>query len=180
MVEGIFEEETLVSDRAPVVVNMVWYRAGSADEARGKSGVAHFLEHLMFKGTVKNPAGRFSQAVAAVGGQENAFTSQDYTGYFQRVSRDNLKAMMEFEADRMTGLVLANEQVVPELKVVLEEQNQRVANNPRARLSEQVNAALYLNHPYGRPVIGWEHEIRQLNREDALAFYRRHYAPFRA
>ena len=171
-------EVVVVPDRrTPVVTHMVWYKVGAADEPPGTSGIAHFLEHLMFKGTVKNPAGRFSQAVAAVGGQENAFTSQDYTGYFQRVSRDNLKTLMEFEADRMTGLVLANEQVVPELKVVLEEQNQRVANSPRSRLSEQIDAALYLNHPYGKPVIGWRHEIEKLNREDALAFYKRFYTP---
>ena len=163
--------------RAPVVTHMVWYKVGAADETPGKSGLAHFLEHLMFKGTAKNPIGRFSQTVAFVGGQENAFTTQDYTGYFQRVSRENLKTLMEFESDRMTGLVLTDEAVAPELKVVLEEQNQRVANNPRARLSEQIDAALYLNHPYGRPVIGWRHEIEKLNREDALAFYRRFYTP---
>ena len=110
---------------------MVWYKVGAADETPGKSGLAHFLEHLMFKGTVKHPMGKFSQAVAAVGGQENAFTSQDYTGYFQRVARENLKEMMEYEADRMTGLVLTDDAVQPELKVVLEEYNQRVANNPR-------------------------------------------------
>jgi zinc protease len=163
--------------RAPVVTHMVWYRVGAADEPAGKSGIAHFLEHLMFKGTDKNPAGRFSQAVAAIGGQENAFTSHDYTGYFQRVSREHLKTLMEFEADRMTGLKLTDAAVAPELKVVLEEYNQRVANNPRARMSEQVEAALFLNHPYGRPVIGWLHEIEKLNRVDALAFYRRFYTP---
>ncbi len=163
--------------RAPVVTHMVWYKVGAADETPGKSGLAHFLEHLLFKGTAKNPAGRFSKEVAAVGGQENAFTSQDYTGYYQRVARENLKAMMEFEADRMTGLVLTDAQVLPELKVVLEEQNQRVANNPRARLSEQIDAALYLNHPYGRPIIGWRQEIEKLNREEALAFYKRFYTP---
>ena len=163
--------------RAPVVTHMLWYKVGAADEPPGKSGIAHFLEHLMFKGTAKNPAGRFSQAVAAIGGQENAFTSSDYTGYFQRVSREHLKTLMEFEADRMTGLVLTDDAVEPELKVVLEEQNQRVANNPRARLGEQIDAALYLNHPYGRPVIGWRHEIEKLNREDALAFYKRFYTP---
>jgi zinc protease len=163
--------------RAPVATHMVWYKVGSADETPGKSGLAHFLEHLMFKGTAKNPAGRFSQVVATVGGQENAFTSSDYTGYFQRVPRDELKSMMEFEADRMTGLVLTDDVVSPELSVVLEEQNMRVANNPGARLGEQMEAALYLNHPYGRPVIGWRHEIEQLNREDALAFYRRFYTP---
>ena len=171
-------EVVVVPDRrAPVVTHMVWYKVGAADETPGKSGLAHFLEHLMFKGTAKNPIGQFSQTVAFVGGQENAFTTQDYTGYFQRVSRENLKTLMEFESDRMTGLVLTDEAVAPELKVVLEEQNQRVANNPRARLSEQIDAALYLNHPYGKPVIGWRHEIEKLNREDALAFYRRFYTP---
>lgn len=163
--------------RTPVVTHMLWYRVGSADEPPGKSGIAHFLEHLLFKGTEKNPAGKFSKAVAAIGGQENAFTSSDYTGYFQRTSREHLKTLMEFEADRMTGLVLTDDVVAPELKVVLEEQNQRVANNPGARLGEQVEAALYLNHPYGRPVIGWRHEIEQLNRADALAFYKRFYTP---
>jgi zinc protease len=163
--------------RAPVVTHMVWYKVGSADETPGKSGLAHFLEHLMFKGTAKNPSGRFSQVVATIGGQENAFTSSDYTGYYQRVPREQLKNMMEFEADRMTGLLLTDEVVMPELKVVLEEQNMRVANNPAARLSEQMEAALYLNHPYGRPVIGWRHEIEELTRNDALAFYRRFYTP---
>jgi zinc protease len=163
--------------RAPVVTHMVWYKVGSADETPGKSGLAHFLEHLMFKGTEKNPSGRFSQVVATVGGQENAFTAADYTGYFQRVPRDQLKGMMEFEADRMTGLVLTDDVVRPELNVVLEEQNMRVGNNPGARLGEQMDAALYLNHPYGRPVIGWRHEIEQLDREGALEFYRRFYTP---
>src|SRR5216684_7843585 len=163
--------------RTPVVTQMVWYKVGSADETPGKSGLAHFLEHLMFKGTAKNPSGRFSQVVATIGGQENAFTSADYTGYFQRVPRDKLKDMMEFEADRMTGLELTDDVVRPELKVVLEEQNMRVANNPGARLGEQMDAALYLNHPYGRPIIGWRHEIEKLDREDALAFYRRFYSP---
>jgi zinc protease len=163
--------------RAPVVTHMVWYRVGSADETPGKSGLAHFLEHLMFKGTAKNPSGRFSQVVATIGGQENAFTSADYTGYFQRVPRAELKTMMEFEADRMTGLALTDEVVRPELHVVLEEQNMRVANNPSARLGEQMDAALFLNHPYGRPVIGWRHEIEQLDREGALEFYRRFYTP---
>jgi zinc protease len=163
--------------RTPVVTHMVWYRVGSADETAGKSGLAHFLEHLMFKGTEKNPQGLFSQTVATIGGQENAFTSSDYTGYFQRTAREHLKSMMQFEADRMTGLVLTDDVVKPELQVVLEEQNMRVANNPAARLSEQVDAALYLNHPYGRPIIGWRQEIEKLTREDALEFYRRFYTP---
>src|SRR3984893_4035827 len=163
--------------RAPVVTHMVWYRVGSADETAGKSGLAHFLEHLMFKGTKKNPLGRYSQTVATLGGQENAFTTDDYTTYYQRIPRERLKTLMEFESDRMTGLVLTDAAVKPELQVVLEEQNMRVANNPGARLGEQMEAALYLNHPYGRPVIGWRHEIEKLDREGALAFYRRFYTP---
>ncbi|MEA2911670.1 MAG: zinc protease, partial [Bradyrhizobium sp.] len=130
-----------------------------------------------FKGTERFPIGQFSQTVIRIGGQENAFTSTDYTGYFQRVPREQLPKMMEFEADRMTGLILKDENVLPERDVVLEEYNMRVANNPDARLTEQIMAALYLNHPYGRPVIGWRPEIEKLDREDALAFYRRFYAP---
>jgi zinc protease len=163
--------------RTPVVTQMIWYKVGSADETPGKSGLAHFLEHLMFKGTAAHPAGEFSQTVLKIGGNENAFTATDYTGYFQRVPREQLAKMMEFEADRMTGLVLKDENVLPERDVVLEEFNMRVANNPDARLSEQIMAALYLNHPYGRPVIGWRQEIEKLDREDALAFYKRFYAP---
>ena len=163
--------------RAPVVTHMIWYKVGAADETPGKSGLAHFLEHLMFKGTVKNPTGLFSQVVAHVGGQENAFTSSDYTAFYQRVPSEQLKIVMEFEADRMTGLQLTDQVVLPERDVILEEQNQRVANNPRARLGEQIDAALFLNHPYGRPVIGWRHEMEQLARDDAIGFYRRFYAP---
>jgi zinc protease len=163
--------------RTPVVTQMIWYKVGSADETPGKSGLAHFLEHLMFKGTSKHPAGEFSETVLRIGGNENAFTSTDYTGFFQRVPRDQLASMMDFEADRMTGLILKDENVLPERDVVLEEYNMRVANNPEARLTEQIMAALYLNHPYGRPVIGWHQEIEKLDREDALAFYRRFYAP---
>jgi zinc protease len=163
--------------RTPVVTHMIWYKVGSADETPGKSGLAHFLEHLMFKGTAKNPAGRFSQTLATIGGQENAFTTADYTAYFQRIAKEYLPLVMAFEADRMTGLVLTDENVLPERDVVLEEFNMRVANSPEARIGEQVAAALYLNHPYGRPVIGWRQEIEKLTREDALAFYRRFYAP---
>jgi len=163
--------------RTPVVTQMIWYKVGSADETPGKSGLAHFLEHLMFKGTAAHPAGEFSKTVQTIGGSENAFTSTDYTGYFQRVPREQLASMMEFEADRMTGLVLKDENVLPERDVVLEEYNMRTANNPDARLTEQIMAALYLNHPYGRPIIGWRQEIEKLDREDALAFYKRFYAP---
>jgi zinc protease len=171
-------EVVVIPDRRTTgVTHMIWYKVGAADEPLGKSGIAHFLEHLMFKGTEKHPIHRFSQVVASLGGQENAFTASDYTGYYQRVPREQLEVAMDFEADRMTGLVLTDEVVLPERDVVLEEQNQRVANNPGARLGEQIQAALYLNHPYGRPVIGWRHEIEKLDRADALAFYRRFYAP---
>jgi zinc protease len=163
--------------RVPVVTHMLWYKVGSADEPPGKSGIAHFLEHLMFKGTAKNPSGKFSAVLATIGGQENAFTTADYTGYYQRVAREHLPTVMEFEADRMTGLVLTDENVLPERDVVLEEYNSRVANSPEARLSEQISASLFLNNPYGRPVIGWKQEIEKLTREDALDFYKRHYGP---
>ncbi len=171
------EVVVLPDHRAPVVTHMVWYKVGAADETPGKSGLAHYLEHLMFKGTQKNPGDTFSQAVAAIGGQENAFTSSDYTGFFQRVPREHLKEMMAFEADRMTGLVLTDAVARPELNVVLEELNMRVANNPGAQLGEQMDASLYLNHPYHRPVIGWRHEVEKLNYNDALAFYQRFYSP---
>jgi zinc protease len=167
----------LPDHRAPVVTQLIMYRVGAADETPGKSGLAHFLEHLMFKGTKKNPAGRFSQMLGTIGGQENAFTTSDYTGFYQRVPREYLKTVMEFESDRMTGLVLSDAKVLPERDVVLEEYNMRVANSPQARLGEQISAALYLNHPYGRPVIGWRSEIEKLNREDALAFYHHFYQP---
>ncbi len=171
-------EAVIIPDhRAPVVTHMVWYKCGSADEVLGKSGIAHFLEHLMFKGTAKNPAGKFSQVVATIGGQENAFTTNDYTGYFQRVPRDKLEMMMDFEADRMTGLVLTDDVVLPERDVILEERNQRIDNNPQARIGEQIDAALYLNHPYHHPVIGWRHEMEQLTRDDAIAWYNRFYGP---
>ncbi|MEW6257848.1 MAG: pitrilysin family protein [Pseudomonadota bacterium] len=163
--------------RTPVATHMVWYKVGSADEQPGKSGIAHFLEHLMFKGTDKAPPGLFSAEVARLGGQENAFTSYDYTAYFQRVAKEHLEKVMTFEADRMTGLKLTDEVVLPERDVVLEERRMRTDNDPGARLSESLQAATYVNHPYQHPIIGWEHEIKQLNREDALAFYRRFYAP---
>src|SRR5439155_14709358 len=149
----------IADHRTPVVTEMIWYKVGSADETPGKSGLAHFLEHLMFKGTEKHPVGEFSQTVLRVGGNENASTSVDYTNYYQRVPREQLPSMMEFEADRMTGLILKDENVLPERDVVLEEYNMRVANNPDARLNERIMAALYLNHPYGRPVTGWHQEI---------------------
>ena len=163
--------------RAPVVTHMVWYRAGAADEKPGQSGIAHFLEHLMFKATDELEAGEFSRIVAANGGTDNAFTSHDFTAYFQRIIADRLEMVMRMEADRMTDLVLSEDDIGPERNVVLEERNQRVENNPGSLFSEQRNAALYLNHPYGRPVIGWKHEIETLGRKEALDWYRTYYAP---
>ena len=163
--------------RAPVVTHMVWYRNGSADDPAGKSGIAHFLEHLMFKGTKNHDQGYFSELVAELGGQENAFTSNDYTAYFQRVPREHLSVMMEYEADRMVNLVLTDEIVAPERDVVLEERRMRTDSDPGAQLSESVQATLFSHHPYGKPIIGWQHEIEQLSRQDALTYYDRFYTP---
>ncbi|MEM7522655.1 MAG: pitrilysin family protein [Pseudomonadota bacterium] len=164
-------------NRAPVVTHMVWYRVGAADEPPGKSGIAHLLEHLMFKGTDEIPEGAFSKIVAENGGQDNAFTSLDYTGYFQRIASDRLDLVMGMEADRMVDLRLTDELVLPERDVVVEERNQRTENDPGSLFREQTEAALYLNHPYGIPIVGWKSEIESLTREDALAFYADHYAP---
>ncbi|MDU8943837.1 M16 family metallopeptidase [Ovoidimarina sediminis] len=171
------EVVVLEDHRAPVVVHMVWYRVGSADEPRGKSGIAHYLEHLMFKGTDTTGPGEFSDIVAANGGNDNAFTSFDYTGYFQRVAADRLELMMKLEADRMQNLSIAPEFVDSERAVVLEERNQRVENDPGALFQEQRRAAQYLHHPYGIPIIGWKHEIETLTVGDAVSFYEAHYAP---
>ncbi|MFD0859342.1 M16 family metallopeptidase [Roseovarius aquimarinus] len=163
--------------RAPVVTHMVWYRAGSADEPPGRSGIAHFLEHLLFKGTDTLAPGEFSATVAKQGGNDNAFTSYDFTAYFQRVAADRLDLMMQMEADRMVNLKLDEENVATERDVIIEERNSRVENNPNALFREQLNAAQYLNHRYGTPIIGWQNEMSQLTLEDAKEFYRTYYAP---
>jgi len=163
--------------RAPVVVHMVWYRVGAADEPAGKSGIAHFLEHLLFKGTESMAAGELSDTVARNGGSDNAFTNQDYTAYFQRVAADRLDLMMQMEADRMRNLQMTEQDVATELQVILEERSQRTDSNPNALYREQAGAALYMNHPYGIPVIGWRHEMEGLTRADAFGFYQRYYAP---
>ncbi len=167
----------LEDHRAPVVVHMVWYKVGSADEPMGKSGIAHFLEHLMFKATDELASGELSQIVADNGGSDNAFTSYDYTGYFQRIAADRLELVMDMEASRMDGLRLVPEDIPTERAVVIEERNQRTENNPGALFGEQRRAAQYLSHPYGTPIIGWKHEAESLTREDAMAFYGQHYGP---
>ncbi len=163
--------------RAPVVVHMVWYRVGAADEPPGHSGIAHYLEHLMFKGTDDVGPGEFSEIVEAQGGNDNAFTSWDQTAYFQRVAADRLDLMMKLEADRMRDLRLLEQDVLTERSVILEERNQRTDSNPGGLLNEQMRAAQFLNHPYGVPIIGWRHEIEALTRQDALDFYAANYAP---
>ncbi|MEO1140621.1 MAG: pitrilysin family protein [Pseudomonadota bacterium] len=163
--------------RAPVVVHMVWYRAGSADEDPGVSGVAHFLEHLMFKGTKTLDPGEFSATVARNGGSDNAFTSYDYTAYFQRIAADRLELMMQMESDRMVSLQLDEADILTERDVIIEERNQRVENNPSALFREQHSAAQYMNHRYGVPIIGWQHEMVDLGLEDALNYYETYYAP---
>ncbi|WP_147109386.1 pitrilysin family protein [Tateyamaria sp. syn59] len=164
-------------NRAPVLQHMVWYKAGSADEPAGASGVAHFLEHLMFKATDTLADGEFSSTVAANGGRDNAFTSYDYTAYFQRVAADRLELMMRMEADRMRNINFTDENVRAERGVILEERNQRTDSNPRALLSEQMNAAQYVNHRYGIPIIGWRHEMEELSMQDLRDFYDTHYYP---
>lgn len=163
--------------RAPVVQHMVWYRAGSADEPKGSSGVAHFLEHLLFKATDTLASGELSATVARNGGRDNAFTSYDYTAYFQRVAADRLELMMRMEADRMRNIRLTESDIETERKVIIEERNQRTESSPNALFGEQVAAAQYLNHRYGAPIIGWMHEMRALDMQDALDFYEIYYAP---
>ncbi len=167
----------LPNHRVPAVTQTVWYKVGAADDPRGKSGLAHFLEHLMFKGTKTTAPGEFSQLIAQSGGRDNAFTSADYTGFHQTVASDQLELLMRLESDRMTGLTLADSVVLPERDVVLEERRTRVDNEPGALLQEQLTATLFLNGSYRVPTIGWESEVRRLGTDDALAFYRDWYAP---
>ena len=185
---GVFHPESFALDngmevvvvenhRAPVLAHMLWYKVGTADSPPGKSGLPHFLEHLMFKGTGAIPPGEFSKIVARQGGNDNAFTGHDATAYFQMIAKDRLELVMAMEADRMVNLDLADEHVYPERDVILEERRSRVDNEPSALLGEQMMAAQYLHHPYRLPVIGWFHEIAGYTREDALEFYRTWYAP---
>lgn len=167
----------LENHRAPVVTQMIFYKAGSADAPPGKSGIAHFLEHLMFKGTPSVPAGEFSRRVALMGGEDNAFTTEDYTAFHQTVARSHLAEVMRLEADRMTHLVLTESQVDSERAVIIEERRRDIDNDPAGQLNEMMTASLFLNHPYRFPVLGWAHEMATLSRQDALDFYHRWYAP---
>lgn len=163
--------------RAPVVTHMIWYKFGAADEDRGKSGIAHFLEHLMFKGTPDVPDGQFSKIVKQLGGNDNAFTSHDYTAYYQNVPRAHLARVMQMESDRMKNLELRDEEVSSERQVIIEERRQRIDNTPQAKFQEQMMSALFVNHPYSVPVIGWLHEMKELTRDDAFEYYNKWYAP---
>lgn len=163
--------------KIPAVTQMVWYKVGAIEDPSGKSGLAHFLEHLMFKGTPSYPKGEFSRLVEKNGGKENAFTSHDYTGYYQVISKDKLELVMKLEADRMTNLVLDEDEVNSERSVILEERKMRYDNTPRMLLRERMDAALFPAHPYGTQAIGWDKEMETLTREDALNFYKKYYAP---
>jgi zinc protease len=165
------------NNRTPVVTHMVWYKVGAADETPGVSGIAHFMEHLMFKGSAGLAPGDFSKKIRSLGGNDNAFTSHDYTAYFQSVGAEHLETVMRMEAGRMRGMNPPPDQVLSERKVILEERSQRTDNNPEAKFPESLSAALFVNHPYGKPVIGWEHEMAALTWEDAKSFYDRWYGP---
>ncbi len=163
--------------RAPTVVHMVWYRAGSMDEKDGTSGVAHALEHLMFKGTKTLPAGEFNKRVAEAGGRDNAFTSRDYTAYFQIVPKAALPEMMQLEADRMANLKLDAKEFASEMKVVMEERRLRTDDNPHALVSEVLNSLMFQAHPYRRPIIGWMDDLEHMTWQDARDWYRQWYTP---
>jgi zinc protease len=163
--------------RAPVAVVMVWYRVGSIDEVNGRTGVAHVLEHMMFKGTAATPAGAYSRAIAAAGGRENAFTSNDFTGYFATLDKSKLDLMLGLEADRMVNLALAPEEFAKEIKVVMEERRMRTEDQPRSLVYEQLIATALTAHPYRNPIIGWMNDLENMRVEDALDFYKRWYVP---
>jgi zinc protease len=163
--------------RAPVVTQMLWYRVGSVDDPPGLSGLAHFFEHMMFRGTASAPGEQFSRTVARNGGEDNAFTTHDYTAFYEQIAKDRLRFVMGLDADRMVNLDLSDSSVRTERDIFLEERRMRIDNDPQSLMREQMDAALNLSHPYGRPVIGWPDEVRHIGRIEAQAFYARHYAP---
>ncbi|RWX65437.1 insulinase family protein [Mesorhizobium sp. M4B.F.Ca.ET.089.01.1.1] len=177
LLDNGMEVVVIPDHRAPIVTHMVWYKIGSADEPAGKSGIAHFFEHLMFKATTNHAAGEFDSAVAEIGGSNNAFTSYDYTAFHETVAPSALGEMMAFEADRMRNLILTDDVIKTERDVILEERRSRIDSSPQALLEEEVDATLWQNQPYRIPVIGWMQEMEQLNRTDAIAFYDKYYRP---
>jgi zinc protease len=163
--------------RAPVVTQMLWFKVGAVDDPPGISGLAHFFEHMMFRGTKQVPGDLYAQTIAKNGGEDNAFTTHDYTAFYEQIAADRLKLAMDLEADRMVNLDLSDNNVTTERDVVLEERRMRVENNPQALMGEQMEAALHLSHPYGRPVLGWPEEVRRIDKVSAQDFYKHHYAP---
>lgn len=168
------------NNKMPVISHMVWYKIGAADEIPGRSGIAHFLEHLMFKATKKYKSGEFSKKIAKIGGNDNAFTDTDYTAYYQNIPKEYLELVMELESDRMQNLTFDEKEVLKERDVILEERRMRIDSSPRALLAEQMKAALFLNHPYQRPLIGWYHEMEGLTINDAREWYKNYYNPANA
>ena len=163
--------------RASVVTQMLWFKVGGVDDPPGISGLAHFFEHMMFRGTKAVPGDLYAQTIAKNGGEENAFTTHDFTAFYEQIASDRLKLAMDLEADRLANLDLSDNNVTTERDVVLEERRMRVENNPQALTTEQMSAALHLSHPYGRPVLGWPEEVRHIDRVSAQDFYKHHYAP---
>jgi zinc protease len=163
--------------RAPVVTQMLWFKVGGVDDPPGLSGLAHFFEHMMFRGTKELPGDGYATTIAKNGGQDNAFTTHDYTAFYEQIAKDRLPLAMHLEADRLANLDLSDANVATERDVVLEERRMRVDNDPQALMNEQMEAALHLSHPYGRPVIGWPDEVRHIDRVSAQDFYDHHYAP---
>ena len=163
--------------RSPVAVSMVWYRAGSMDEVSGTTGVAHMLEHMMFKGTAKVRVGEFSRTIARAGGRDNAFTSRDYTAYHQQLHKSKLPLALELEADRMVNLSFAEEEFAKESKVVMEERRSRTDDDPHSQLHEQLMATIYISHPYRSPVVGWMNDLQNMQLADARGWYEKWYAP---
>ncbi|MFA7457580.1 MAG: pitrilysin family protein, partial [Micavibrio sp.] len=175
--ENGMEVVVIPNHRAPVVTHMVWMKAGAADERPGLSGMAHYLEHLLFKGTEKQAPGEFSRIVKTLGGNDNAFTGQDYTAYYQSIAVEHLERVMEMEADRMMNANPPPAHFASEKAVVIEERRQRTDNDPRARFAEQLSSVLFINHPYGMPIIGWMNEIEKYEWPDVKQFYETWYAP---
>jgi len=163
--------------RAPVVVSQVWYRAGSLDEVNGKTGVAHVLEHMMFKGTKHVPTGQFSRIVAAAGGKENAFTGTDYTCYYQQLEKSHLPLSLKLESDRMSNLVITDEEFAKEIKVVMEERRWRTEDKPQSKVNEQFQSTSFNAHPYARPIVGWMNDLENMTAADAREWYNTWYAP---
>ncbi len=177
MLPNAMQVVVVENPRTPAVTHMVWYRIGGADEEMGHSGLAHYLEHLMFKGSELVDSGEFSKKVKSWGGNDNAFTSWDFTAYFQTVPKDKLESVMIMESDRMKNLNFDDTEALTERDVVIQERKQRTDSNPSAQLSEAMRAALFVNHPYARPIIGWDAELQKLSPEAARAFYKKYYAP---